>query len=156
MANEDDPVAAAGYKGGIFGEASCGQFLQQAVAILTPGQNIIRSSEQTTLVYLKFEVNKMDELGGEDDPGMAAEEGPTVTEGPPVILSLADQTVLAIQQLSVIVGVALLVGGCFMLMIGAELSLEWAEDRCCKLIGRKKDDEEEDPAALVGSFKRYK
>jgi len=73
-------------------------------------------------------------------------------------LSVGEQTVLALQQLAVVVGVALLVGGCFMLMIGVELGLGWLEDRCSSLCGGRKKSQEEvlDPAALVGSFKRYK
>lgn len=72
-------------------------------------------------------------------------------------LSLGQQTVLAIQQLSVIVGVALMVGGMFLLLIGLELGLEWLEGKCSSVMGKQKVREEpEDPASLVGSFKRYK
>ena len=60
------------------------------------------------------------------------------------------------QQLSVIVGVALLVGGMFMLMIWLEILMERLEVRCKKLMGRHHEEPEVDPAALVGSFKRYK
>ena len=65
-------------------------------------------------------LKKMDELGGEEDPGMAAEEvdiivvvvviiinychlifkGATVTAGPPVIHSLAEQTVRSIDDMT--------------------------------------------------------
>ena len=72
--------------------------------------------------------------------------------------SVGEQSVLALQQLAVVVGVALLVGSCFMLMIGLELGLSWLEDRCSSFCGGRKKSQEEvvDPAALVGSFKRYK
>eukprot|EP00092_Neocalanus_flemingeri_P032111 GFUD01034902.1.p1 GENE.GFUD01034902.1~~GFUD01034902.1.p1 ORF type:complete len:100 (+),score=31.42 GFUD01034902.1:69-368(+) len=71
--------------------------------------------------------------------------------------TLGQQTVLAIQQLSVIVGVALLVGSGFMLMIALENLIDKLEEKCKKLMGQQKETEEDvDPAALVGSFKRYK
>ena len=53
-------------------------------------------------------------------------------------------------------GVALLVGGMFMLMIWLEILMERLEVRCKKLMGRYHEEPEVDPAALVGSFKRYK
>lgn len=52
--------------------------------------------------------------------------------------------------------VALLVGGGFMLMVGIELALGWAWDQVTGLLGTKKKEDPENPAALVGSFKRYK
>ena len=60
------------------------------------------------------------------------------------------------QQLSVIVGVALMVGAMFMLMIWLEILMERLEEKCRKILGQQNEDEEVDPAALVGSFKRYK
>ena len=56
----------------------------------------------------------------------------------------------------IIVFVALLVGGGFMLMVGIELALGWAWDQVTGLLGTKKKEDPENPAALVGSFKRYK
>merc|ERR1711915_747278 len=70
--------------------------------------------------------------------------------------SLGQQTLLSVQQLSVIVGVALLVGGMFTLMIWMEIAMEWLEEKCRKVLGRHKETQEVDPAALVVSFKRYK
>ena len=67
-----------------------------------------------------------------------------------------EQTILAAQQLGIIVGVALLVGGGFMLMVGLEIGAGWALDKIYKLCGKKIQENPEDPAALVGSFKRYK
>jgi len=67
-----------------------------------------------------------------------------------------EQTILALQQLGIIVFVALLVGGGFMLMVGIELALGWAWDQVTGLLGTKKKEDPENPAALVGSFKRYK
>ena len=67
-----------------------------------------------------------------------------------------EQTVLAAQQLGIIVGVALLVGGGFMLMVWIELSIIWVAEKCTKRFGKQIGKDPEDPAALVGSFKRYK
>ena len=39
---------------------------------------------------------------------------------------------------------------------GIELSLEWIEERVSRLFGKQPSKDPEDPAALVGSFKRYK
>ena len=71
-------------------------------------------------------------------------------------LTTWEQTVLAAQQLGIIVGVALLVGGGFMLMVQIELSIIWVVEKCSKLFGKQIVKDPEDPAALVGSFKRYK
>ena len=71
-------------------------------------------------------------------------------------LTTWEQTILAAQQLGMIVGVALLVGGGFMLMVGIELSIIWVVEKCSKLFGKQTVKDPEDPAALVGSFKRYK
>ena len=70
--------------------------------------------------------------------------------------SLAQQTILAVQQFSVIVGVALLVGGMFMLMIWLETLMERLEEKCKKVMGHHHEEQEVNPAELVGSFKRYK
>ena len=39
---------------------------------------------------------------------------------------------------------------------GIELSLEWVEEKVSRLFGKQPAKDPEDPAALVGSFKRYK
>jgi len=106
----------------------------------------------------------MDEMGAEDLEGAADCQDTGTCDGgnlgilkidipPPTVLQ---QSLLAAQQFGVIVGVALLVGSLFMLMIGIELGLEWLEDKCIQLCGRKKVVESPPPASLVGSFKRYK
>jgi len=108
----------------------------------------------------------MDEMGGEQDMD-AGDCQVTGTCGPGeggVLkldlpkMTVLQQSILAAQQFGVIVGVALLVGSLFMLMVGVELGLEWLEERCKKVCGRKNIKEVEAPtaAALVGSFKRYK
>ena len=56
-----------------------------------------------------------------------------------------------------VIGVALMVGILFLLMIAVEITLEWLGNQISKIFpGRKKAKDPEDPAALVGSFKRYK
>ena len=49
-----------------------------------------------------------------------------------------------------------MVGGGFMLMVGIELSIIWVVEKCSKLFGKQIVKDPEDPAALVGSYKRYK
>ena len=54
-----------------------------------------------------------------------------------------------------VIGVAFLVGILFLLMIYVEKAWTSTTDRLHDMCGRKPKDEE-DPAALVGTFKRYK
>lgn len=56
------------------------------------------------------------------------------------------------------VGVSLLVAGLFFLNAGLEVALEKLSEKLSELFGRQKtsDIKEQDPAALVGTFKRYK
>ena len=44
----------------------------------------------------------------------------------------------------------------FMLMIWLEILMERLEEKCKKVMGHHHEEQEVDPAALVGSFKRYK
>ena len=102
----------------------------------------------------------MDDIPAEEDAGGGDVAAPAAGAAPgavfPLKKSVWDQTVLAAQQLGIIVGVALLVGGGFMLMVGIELSMIWVVEKCSELLGRQTVKDPEDPAALVGSFKRYK
>ena len=59
-------------------------------------------------------------------------------------------------SLQIIVFVCLLVGGGFMLMVGVELGFNWVYDKCESLLGKQDVKDPEDPAAMVGTFKRYK
>jgi hypothetical protein len=43
-----------------------------------------------------------------------------------------------------------------MLLIGFEIMCGRVKDKCASLFGKQKILEPEDPAALVGTFKRYK
>jgi hypothetical protein len=68
---------------------------------------------------------------------------------------LASQSIVAFQELGMVIGVAFLVCALFMLMIYMEKLWTSTVDKLGDLCGKKKEDEE-DPAALVGTFKRYK
>jgi len=103
----------------------------------------------------------MEDFPQEEDIGapvedLAGDTGLPAGTGEGDRLSWGEQTILAVQQFSMILGVILLVGSCFLLMIGTEIFLGWLEDQCSRLMGREKEEETDDPAALVGSFKRYK
>jgi len=73
-------------------------------------------------------------------------------------LPLPMQTKIALQQFSVVVGVALMVAALFFLMIAVDKTIEWLQTTWARVRGKEKADDPEsvDPAALVGSFKRYK
>jgi hypothetical protein len=106
-----------------------------------------------------------DEGGGDDvsdglDPAMMGEGGPGGGGG--ILLpgnmnraKLASQSIVAIQELGMVIGVAFLVGILFMLMIYLEKLWTSVIDRLSGMCGRTKKDEE-NPADLVGTFKRYK
>lgn len=72
--------------------------------------------------------------------------------------NLGEQTVQAALQFGVLVAVALMVGLLFMLNIWAEICFDAIVEKICDCIGSKEepDIENQDPAALVGTFKRYK
>ena len=55
-----------------------------------------------------------------------------------------------------VVGVCLMVGLLFFLMIAIESAYDWVLGRIKNMVGTKKVADPEDPASLVGSFKRYK
>jgi len=123
--------------------------------------SFLKSNKKRAKKPQLVEMDMMDEAGDcstdgtceadSGDPDMAG-GGPMGGKG----ASLLQGTNLAIQQFSIIVGVALLVGILFFAMIAIELTMDWfltkLSEKCCK----KKHSDEEDPAALVGSFKRYK
>jgi len=106
-----------------------------------------------------------DEGGGEDvsdglDPAMMGESGPGGGGG--LLLSgnlnrakLAAQSIGAVQELGMVIGVGLLVGSLFFLMIYLEKLSNLLSEKLCGVCGKNSKDEE-NPAALVGTFKRYK
>lgn len=72
--------------------------------------------------------------------------------------TMAEQTVQAALQFGVLVAVALMVGILFMLNVGVELFVDAIKEKLSDLFGAKRvpDIEDQDPASLVGTFKRYK
>jgi len=72
--------------------------------------------------------------------------------------TIAEQTIQAALQFGVLVGVALMVGILFMLNVGADLLYTAICDKYTSAFSKHKpvDIEDQDPASLVGSFKRYK
>lgn len=86
-----------------------------------------------------------DEVEGEDDD-----------VGQDIDLSLMAETQNALQQFSIVVGVCLMVGILFFLLIAIETTYDWIITKLKNMVGTKKTSDPEDPASLVGSFKRYK
>ena len=72
------------------------------------------------------------------------------------LANLKVQTLLALQELGIVIAVAFMVGGIFMLMIFVEKIWDSVMTVYQKKFGGYKEDDVEDPAALVGTFKRYK
>jgi len=72
------------------------------------------------------------------------------------LANLKVQTLLALQELGIVIAVAFMVGGIFMLMIFLEKIWDSVMTVYQKKFGGYKEDDVEDPAALVGTFKRYK
>jgi len=69
--------------------------------------------------------------------------------------SFSEESILALQQLGVIIGVCFMVGSLFMLMVGVEILCGKMEEKYQEMTG-KSHDIEKDPASLVGTFSRYK
>jgi len=70
-------------------------------------------------------------------------------------LTYIEQTTRALQQLGLVIGVAFMVAFLFLMMIAAEKVWDMMEEKYRKAFGIRQE-QEEDPAALVGTFKRYK
>ena len=70
--------------------------------------------------------------------------------------NLQFQTILALQQLGLIISVVLMVATIFMAMISLEKIWNLALEYFIKRFGEENVEDAEDPAALVGTFKRYK
>jgi len=87
----------------------------------------------------------------------ASEGRPTTTKAPPIPWS--QQTLKAILQFGIIVGVAIMVGSMFMAMVGAEMLYDHICDKIREIFKQQKpapDIERLHPAELVGTFSRYK
>ena len=73
-----------------------------------------------------------------------------------MFLSLQRQTLLALQELGIVMGMAFMMAFMFMLIVYAEKLMESLYLGYRRHLCKVAEDEEADPAALVGTFKRYK
>ena len=106
--------------------------------------------------------------GGEDmsdvlDPTMLMGEDGSMdfamtgaTGGKNGIESLRNQSVVALQELGIVIGVALMMGSIFLLLVYMEKAFDALATKYNQRFGAKSAQDEESPAALVGTFKRYK
>eukprot|EP00092_Neocalanus_flemingeri_P061994 GFUD01074716.1.p1 GENE.GFUD01074716.1~~GFUD01074716.1.p1 ORF type:complete len:138 (+),score=37.25 GFUD01074716.1:201-614(+) len=110
-------------------------------------------------------VTAQDDFGGDDagadmdlesmmggDSGAPADKEVEVEVEPK---SFTEESILALQQLGLIIGVAFMVMFGFMVMVGVEKLVEKMGEKYQAMTG-KKQPEEKDPASLVGTFSRYK
>ena len=100
-----------------------------------------------------MDLSMMDGAGG----GVIAGPGNLFMDNKAKLDNLKVQTLLALQELGIVIAVAFMVGGIFMLMIFVEKiwdSVMTVYQR--KFGGGESETDIEDPAALVGTFKRYK
>ncbi len=70
--------------------------------------------------------------------------------------NLRVQTLMALKELGVVIGVAFMVASIFLLMVYTEKLVDTLIARYHRRFGEVPEDDVEDPAALVGTFKRYK
>jgi len=91
-------------------------------------------------------------MGG--DVGEVDEKNPA-QEQQVVEKTFLEESTLAFKQLGVIFGVAFMVGFGFMAMVGIETLCEKAGEKYQAVTGKPREPEK-DPAALVGTFSRYK
>ena len=114
----------------------------------------------------------MDDMGSDDSGGGDAGMDPSLLEGQEGefedtmfdggpggngggTASLKVQTLLALKELGIVIAVALMVVIIFFLMIFIEKAWISMSDLYQKKV-KKVEEDVEDPAALVGTFKRYK
>lgn len=107
-------------------------------------------------------VTAQDDAGADMDMEsmMGGDTGPEAGDDPSLVeivepKSLLEETILALQQLGIIIGVAIMVMFGFMVMVGVERLVEKMGEKYQAMTG-KKQPEEKDPASLVGTFSRYK
>jgi len=116
----------------------------------------------------------MDDMGGDDAGGGADMVDPSLMEGDDMTLgegmggmgpgtgakalNLKVQTMLALQELGIVIGVAFMVAAIFFIMIFVEKVCDSVNDIYQKKFHPEEamDPEAVDPATLVGTFKRYK
>jgi len=112
-----------------------------------------------TAMFMTVEVISQDEIM-EDMESMMSPAGnemgsENTKAGKVKQLSAIQQTSLALQQLGIVVGVAFMVAFLFMVMIGLEKLWDKMEASYQTMMG-KPPAPEVDPAAMVGTFSRYK
>ena len=93
---------------------------------------------------------------GSDDGGLHGLMGYGVDGEVTSLDNLKVQSLLALQELGIVVGVAFMVAGIFLLMVYMEKLANNILSRYQKRFGNPTEEDVEDPAALVGTFKRYK
>ena len=96
----------------------------------------------------------LDGMEMEGDEEMLISGGDDGVVGKPQSLKL--QSLLALQELGIVIAVALMVGIIFMMMILLEKTMNSVSEFYNKRFGEGEEEDVEDPAALVGTFKRYK
>jgi len=97
----------------------------------------------------------MDDLESMNPPPGSEMGGETQNKGKIKQLSAIQQTSLALQQLGIVVGVAFMVAFLFLVMIGLEKLWDKMEASYQTMMG-KPPAPDLDPAAMVGTFSRYK
>jgi hypothetical protein len=134
-------VSVSHGQGGGGGDESMAESDQQDTGPEPADQNVVAPTNQQT---------KLDKYQKKETKPMKVVKSGTAPIG--------EQSILAMQQFAVLVGVALMVGILFMLNIGLDLLIDWISEAMTNLFCKKKiaDDVEKAPAALVGTFKRYK
>jgi len=97
----------------------------------------------------------MDSMLGGDTGATGDGAGPGTTAKKK---TFEEESIDALKQLGFILGVAIMVGFMFFLMIMVEKGLEKVGEKYQEITGKTADPEmhEKDPASLVGSFSRYK
>ena len=96
----------------------------------------------------------LDGMEMEGDEDMLISGGDDGVVGKPQSLKM--QSLLALQELGIVIAVALMVGIIFMMMILLEKTMNSVSEFYNKRFGEGEEEDAEDPAALVGTFKRYK
>jgi len=103
---------------------------------------------------------------GDSEDGISDEQKRTETEqsgpqstAPTKLNTWSQQSLNALLEFGIIVGVAIMVGGMFMAMVGAEILYDKLVEKYREVFKKPKplsDIERLHPAALVGTFSRYK
>lgn len=98
----------------------------------------------------------MESMMGSDKGGADGPASSGLGIYPNKAANLQVQSLLALQEFGIVLAVACMVGGIFFLMISIEKIFDNVKELYQKRFGDYQEDDIEDPAALVGTFKRYK